>query len=136
MSVMAVTRTVTYTAEAVVGFASAFEFTYTSFAGAPAGGRIVGWDVQNAETTPGNMLRCRLGPSGTLIVVPSGGPPSAINGNAIPLDAGRGYSFAHPEAQYTPADNTVWGVLIVQGSTTSCRVAVTIIVLLPPGVAA
>jgi hypothetical protein len=139
MSQLAVVRTAPYPFEIYVPVTE-YELSSSNIPSFPSGGKIVGWDIQNVETAADQLVRCRLGPTGTLITVATVllGTPVVI-GNAVPLYSGRSYSFARPEDLYESTDATVWGVLILQsymGIGTSVRVTGIATVLLPPGVTA
>lgn len=131
---LAINRTVPYPFEGQAAAASTLTISSTSIVGFPSGGIVVGWDILNTSTTTGQILRVRLGPSGTAITTPSGGPPSTTLGNAIPLDAGKSYSFSRSEDQYSTTDQTVWGVLLVRSYVGDYSFTGVATVLLPPGV--
>lgn len=139
MSQLAVVRTAPYPFEIYVPV-SEYELSSSNIPNFPTGGKIVGWDIQNAATAADQLVRCRLGPSGTLITVATvvAGMPVVI-GNAVPLYSGRSYSFARPEDLYESTDATVWGVLVLKsymGAGTTVLVTGIATVLLPPGVTA
>lgn len=137
MSQLAVVRTAPFPFEIYVPI-SEYELSSANIPNFPTGGRIVGWDVQNAATVADQLVRCRLGPSGSTITIATVvlSLPVTI-GDGIPLYSGRSYSFSRPEDLYEVTDATVWGVLILKsymGPGTTVLVTGVATVLLPPGV--
>jgi hypothetical protein len=137
MSQLAVVRTAPFPFEIYVPVTE-YELSSANIPNFPTGGRIVGWDLQNAATAADQLVRCRLGPSGATITVATqvGGTPVII-GDGVPLYSGRSYSFSRPEDLYETTDSTVWGILILKsymGGSTTVLVTGVATVLLPPGV--
>lgn len=137
MSQLAVVRTAPFPFEIYVPVTE-YELSSANIPNFPTGGRIVGWDVQNAETAASQLVRCRLGPKGSTITVATTALGLPINiGDSVPLYSGRSYSFSRPEDLYEVTDATVWGVLILKsymGAGTVVLVTGVATVLLPPGV--
>lgn len=128
---ISVLRTVPYTFTIDVT-ATPVELSVANVPGAPAGGFVSSWDIQNTSATSTDAIWARLGPTGTAITAPSGSTP----GNAIKLFGGRSYSFIPEEPTVVLADVGVWGVLILQAVSGTITVTGVANLYVPEGTAA
>lgn len=127
MARFAVNRTACYPVEILLEADTPTAVTISEVPEAPADGIVVCWDLLNAETTAGRIIRARLGS------VPVSAPGVSY-GNAVPLDAGRAYGFVRPEEEYHTEDQTAWDTLQLQAYGGAWTASVVVTVLLPPGV--
>ena len=112
MSVITPLRTYPFPFTVLVPDYPEFELTSANVPDFPPTGKIVRWDVRNVETDPAKYGMARLGPSGTVVEEPSGGPPSTIVGNAIHMTAGGSFAFQR-ETERIDFEDTEWDTLIL-----------------------